>query len=69
MTNLGALLLFGLKGHVLWPLAVTMAFANVAGSVIGARVAIRQGAAFVRKVFIRVVGALIPKTAYDAFLR
>ena len=35
MTNLGALLLFGLKGHVLWHWAVTMAVANVAGSVIG----------------------------------
>lgn len=68
MTNLGALLLFGLKGHVLWPLALTMAVANVAGSVIGARVAIKHGAAFVRKVFIVVVGALILKTAYDAFL-
>ncbi|MDM0017229.1 sulfite exporter TauE/SafE family protein [Variovorax saccharolyticus] len=69
MTNLGALLLFGLKGHVLWPLALTMAVANVAGSVIGARVAIRHGAVFVRKVFIVVVGALILKTAYDAFFR
>lgn len=69
MTNLGALLLFGLKGHVLWQLALTMAVANVAGSVIGARVAIKHGAGFVRKVFIVVVGALILKTAYDAFLR
>ena len=58
MTNLGALLLLGLKGHVLWQLGLTMAVANVAGSVIGARVAIRHGATFVRKVFIGVVGAL-----------
>lgn len=69
MTNLGALLLFGLKGHVLWQLGLTMAVANVAGSLIGARVAIKHGAGFVRKVFIAVVGALILKTAYDAFLR
>jgi len=69
MTNLGALLLLGLKGHVLWQLGLTMAVANVAGSVIGARVAIRHGATFVRKVFIGVVAALILKTAYDAFLR
>ena len=68
MTNLGALLLFGLKGHVLWQLALTMAVANVAGSVIGARVAIKHGAGFVRKVFMVVVGALILKTAYDGFM-
>lgn len=69
MTNLGALLLFGLKGHVIWHLGLTMAVANVAGSVVGARVAIRHGAGFVRGVFIVVVGALICKTAWDAFLR
>ncbi|MDM0015734.1 TSUP family transporter [Variovorax sp. J22P168] len=69
MTNLGALLLLGLKGHVLWQLGLTMAVANVIGSVVGARVAIRHGAGFVRRVFIGVVGALILKTFYDAFLR
>ena len=46
-----------------------MAVANVAGSLIGARVALKHGASFVRKVFIVVVGALILKTAYDAFLK
>jgi uncharacterized protein len=69
MTNLGALLLFGLKGHVLWHYGLVMAVANVAGSVIGARVAIKHGAGFVRTVFIFVVSALIVKTAYDAFLK
>ncbi|VWX58781.1 putative membrane transporter protein [Burkholderiales bacterium 8X] len=69
MTNLGALVLFGLKGHVIWQLGLVMAVANVAGSLVGARVAIKHGAGFVRKVFIGVVGALIVKTAYDAFLR
>ncbi|RZL87095.1 MAG: sulfite exporter TauE/SafE family protein [Variovorax sp.] len=69
MTNLGALLLFGLKGHVLWHYGLVMAVANVAGSLIGARVAIKHGASFVRKVFIVVVGALILKTTYDAFLK
>ena len=39
MTNLGALLLLGLKGHVMWHYGLVMAVANVAGSVIGARVA------------------------------
>lgn len=69
MTNLGALLLFGLKGYVWWQLGLAMALANIVGSLVGARVALRHGAGFVRGVFIAVVGALIVKTAYDAFLR
>ena len=69
MTNLGALVLFGLKGHVWWHYAVVMAIANIVGSLIGARVALKHGAGFVRVVFIVVVSALICKTGYDAFLR
>ena len=69
MTNLGALLLFGLKGHVWWHYGLMMAVANVAGSVVGTRVALRHGAGFVRGVFMLVVGALILKTGHDAFLR
>ena len=46
-----------------------MAVANVAGSVLGTRVALKHGAGFVRGVFIVVVSALILKTGYDAFLR
>ena len=67
-TNLAALLLFGLKGHVWWALGLAMAVANVAGSLIGSRLALRHGAGFVRSVFIVVVGALILKTGCDAFL-
>jgi uncharacterized membrane protein YfcA len=69
MTNFGALLLFGLKGHVLWRYGLMMAVANVAGSVLGTRIALHHGTGFVRKVFIAVVSALILKTAYDAFLK
>ena len=36
---------------------------------LGTRLALRHGAGFVRGVFIVVVGALILKTGYDAFLR
>ncbi|MFM1908433.1 MAG: hypothetical protein RLZZ591_2110 [Pseudomonadota bacterium] len=68
-TNLAALILFGWKGHVWWPLALTMAVANVAGSYAGTRLALKHGAGFVRGVFIGVVSALILKTSYDAFLR
>ncbi len=67
-TNLAALLLFGLTGHVWWPLAAVMAVANVAGSLLGTHLALRRGAGFVRGVFVCVVGALILKTVWDGYL-
>jgi len=68
-TNLAALVLFGLKGHVWWHYALVLAVANVAGSLLGTRLALRHGAGFVRVVFLVMVTALILKTGYDAFLR
>ncbi|CAG1018330.1 putative membrane transporter protein YfcA [Burkholderiaceae bacterium] len=68
-TNVSALLLFGLKGHVWWHIAAVMAVANVAGSLLGTRLALKHGAGFVRVMFIGVVSALILKTAYDSFVR
>jgi uncharacterized membrane protein YfcA len=66
-TNVAALVLFAAKGHVWWHFAVVMAVANVAGSLLGTRLALRHGAGFVRVVFILVVGALILKTGWDGY--
>lgn len=68
-TNLAALALFAWKGHVWWHFALTMGVANVVGSLLGTRLALRHGAGFVRSMFIVVVSALILKTAFDAFLK
>ncbi len=68
-SNLAALSLFALKGHIWWHYALVLAVANVAGSLLGTRLALKHGAGFVRGVFVVVVGALILKTSYDAFLR
>jgi uncharacterized membrane protein YfcA len=65
-TNAAALALFAWKGHVWWHIALVMAVANVAGSLVGTRLALQRGAGFVRGVFIVVVGALIAKTGMDA---
>ena len=65
MTNLAALALFAYGGHVLWTLGTAMAAANLAGSQIGARLAVRRGSAWVRRVFVVVVGALVLRLAYD----
>jgi uncharacterized membrane protein YfcA len=64
-TNLAALALFAVAGHVLWALGAAMAACNLAGSQIGTRLAIRRGSAWVRRVFLVVVSALIARLAYD----
>ena len=66
-TNLAALALFAAKGHIWWHVGLMMAVANVAGSLIGTRLALKHGAGFVRGVFVAVVLILILKTGYDAF--
>ena len=68
-TNAAALTLFAFKGHVWWHIAVVMAVTNVAGSLIGTRMALARGAGFVRGMFVCVVSALILKTGWDAFTR
>ncbi len=65
-TNLAALAWFGAHGHIWWSVALPMAAANVAGSWLGTRAALRHGTGFVRGVFVVVVGALIVKTSWDA---
>lgn len=68
-TNLAALILFAIKGHVWWHYALALAVANIVGSLLGTHMALKHGASFVRVVFIFVVSALILKTGYDAFMR
>ena len=68
-TNIAAIALFAAKGHVWWHFAVSLAVANVVGSLLGTHLALKHGAGFVRGIFIFVVSALILKTGYDAFLR
>jgi uncharacterized membrane protein YfcA len=46
-----------------------LAAANVAGSLLGTRLALKHGSGFVRMAFIVVVSALILKTSYDAWMR
>jgi hypothetical protein len=65
MTNLAALLLFAAGGHVLWVLGAAMAGANLLGSQLGTRLALRRGSAWVRRVFVVVVSALVLRLAWD----
>jgi hypothetical protein len=66
-TNLAALGYFASHGYVLWHLAIGMAIANIAGSILGTRLALCGGSGFVRKIFIVVVSALILRTLWQAW--
>jgi uncharacterized membrane protein YfcA len=64
-TNLAAIAYFVPNGYWLPVLAAAMAVANLAGSTTGTWLALRHGSAFVRRVFLVVVGVLIVKFAWD----
>ena len=68
-SNAAALWWFSQFAEVWWHLALPMALANVVGSFIGSRTAMRLGPVFVRKIFLAVVSALVLKTLWDAYLR
>ena len=65
-SNSAALLVFGLAGEVMWPLAAMLAVASITGAQVGVRVAMARGTGFVRLLFIGLASALIAKTAWDA---
>ena len=65
VTNLSAIAVFAAHGVILWQLGLLMGAANLIGGFLGARMAISKGNAFVRKVFLTVVGLLIVRLAYD----
>ncbi|MFC4053931.1 sulfite exporter TauE/SafE family protein [Actinomadura syzygii] len=66
-TNLGALAVFAVQGHVLWAIGLAMGACNIAGAQLGARMAINRGAGFVRVVLLCVVCAMVVKLGLQRF--
>lgn len=66
-TNVGAIMVFGINGAVIWQIGVILGIANISGAVIGARLAIKGGSTLVRKVFLFVTLALIVKVGIATF--
>jgi uncharacterized protein len=66
-TNVGALIVFGINGAVIWQIGITMGFANITGAIIGSRLAIRGGSTLVRKVFLLVTVVLIVRVGIATF--
>jgi uncharacterized membrane protein YfcA len=66
-TNVGAIMVFGINGAVIWQIGIIMGVANISGAIIGARLAIKGGSTLVRKVFLLVTMALIVKVGIATF--
>ncbi|MEY3409013.1 MAG: hypothetical protein RIS02_740 [Pseudomonadota bacterium] len=66
-TNVGAIMIFGFNGAVIWQIGIIMGVANISGAILGSRLAIKGGSTLVRKVFLIVTVALIIKVGIDTF--
>ena len=66
-SNIGALLLFLFLGHVNFFYGIILAVAQIIGSIIGSRFAIRKGTGYIRALFIMVTLVLLLKNTYDYF--
>ena len=67
-TNLGSIILFSIKGSILWSIAIPMAICNAIGGMIGSRMAMSKGNKFIRSVFLIVIIGTLCRLGYDVFL-
>ena len=68
-TNFGSIVLFLLKGTILWSVAIPMAICNGLGGILGAKLAIAKGNQFIRIFFLVVITATLLRFGYDAFFK
>ncbi len=64
-SNLAAMVLFAVKGWIVWQVALPMAAGQVVGAMIGTHITLRRGKGVVRVVCVLVSLALIAKVARD----
>ncbi len=67
ITNLSALIVFIKQGNFLLDLAIIMAICNIAGNVLGTKIALKKGNSFVRIIFLVIVSLMICRYGYDIF--
>ena len=68
-SNFAAAILFTYFGHVDFSYALPMGISMIIGAFFGARMAIKNGAGYVRPLFILMTTILIGKQIYDLFLK
>jgi uncharacterized membrane protein YfcA len=64
-TNLGSIVLFTIKGKIIWLVAIPMAACNAVGGMLGARMAIMKGNKIIRVYFLVVIIATLVRFAWD----
>jgi uncharacterized protein len=67
MTNISALVVFIRQGNFILGIAVLMALFQIAGSIIGTKMAIKRGNGFIRIFFLVIVSLMIIRYGYDVF--
>ncbi|MBV7293455.1 TSUP family transporter [Corynebacterium sp. TAE3-ERU16] len=67
-TNVGALLVFAVGGHIWWTLGLVLAVANIAGAQIGARTVVRGGTGFIRAALLCMVIVMSSYLTYTQIL-
>jgi uncharacterized membrane protein YfcA len=68
MTNITALIVFIRQGNYILEIAILMAFFNIAGSLVGTRIALKKGNGFIRILFLVIVSLMIIRYAYDILM-
>ncbi len=66
-TNLGSIVLFVIKGSIIWAVAIPMAICNAFGGALGSKMAIAKGNKFIRTIFLCVILATLGRLGYDVF--
>ncbi|HTE13040.1 MAG TPA: TSUP family transporter [Chitinophagaceae bacterium] len=66
-TNLGSIVFFAASGKIIYTIALPMAVCNGIGGMLGARLALLKGNAFIRIFFLVIITGTIIRFAYDVF--
>jgi uncharacterized membrane protein YfcA len=68
-TNLSAVIYFAATSQILYRYALPMGGCNILGAMLGSRLAMLKGNAFIRLFFLLIVGIMIVRFGYEVFLR
>ena len=67
MTNISALIVFIRQGNFILGIAILLAMFNIAGSILGSKMALKRGNGFIRIFFLIIVTIMIIRYGYDVF--
>ncbi|TCZ73424.1 hypothetical protein E0485_21190 [Paenibacillus albiflavus] len=68
-SNLAAFITFAMLGSIAYGYGIPMGLAMIAGALVGSRVAIKRGAAYVKPLFIGITVVLIGKQIWELWLK